>query len=122
MKIKPIATFFVATTAGTAVALSPMVELDPKAALLVGIISGMFALVQNNIKKSLPENPPQKEKLLIHNYSIILSIGLAAIVAFAVLKAAQYDTPLSKTLVVSFAGCVGKLAFDGFSYWLSSKK
>ena len=56
MNIRTITTFGAATGLGTLVALSPICQLDARAAIVAGIISGVFMFIRESINESAPSN------------------------------------------------------------------
>ena len=122
MNLRPIATFGISGGLGTLTALSPLCQLDPKAALIAGIVSGLFMLVCEHIREDANSHIEPKSQPLFREFSLILCITLATIVAYGVLKGAKYDIQMGQALGIAFAAGVGNLALNGIEHLFPRQK
>ena len=74
------------------------------------------------MQRGLCNNPLSDEsRALLRDYSIIISITLATVITFGILKISKNDVTIPQALSIAFAGYIGKLTADGI-YLSDSKK
>ncbi|MBS0616339.1 MAG: hypothetical protein JSR58_07310 [Verrucomicrobia bacterium] len=117
MDLKKVATYSAAAGLASLTAISPMVRLDPKAALLVGVIAGIFALAQEWIAKQSDTDPKNKveDARVLHGLSVIVTTLGPALLTLPILKLAKYDTCFAGIFLSYSAGYLGKFIVEAYS-------